>query len=473
MKGDVTVFAMFPCSGIESCLSFEVHSRCDREFMNRIACLLLSLLAFPGFALTKVDVFQSEIVLTEEENAEDLAKAQGLEQVLIKASGQKTVASNPVIEKAKKSTGPYLSQISFGQLDGQETLKVAFSPRQIQGLLTQAGLPYWSENRASILMWIIEEDRYERQIVWEQSGSNVTKLLNQYADSRGLPITVPVGDFDDVTGISAPEIWGAFVEPISRASSRYPADAVLVLRVQHLSSGRASVRWTLFDQSPEQMLGSQQSPMSGQERGEFNSTLQTVVDSISDYFASKSAVQVSDVSTESVTVQFLDVKSSRDFFQLESLFEGLNSVASTEILKIKGNDVTFKVNLLAPVVDFQRELENFKQVRAFTLDAYVESEEEQLVESTPVESTDPQIAEPELVVPKIADKGAVETDVATGEMTDQLVSDELSVEGDTSEAPVQTDDSTTVDGVPSISAEVVEEATPEEKADLVYEWLGL
>ncbi|CCN73852.1 DUF2066 domain-containing protein [Vibrio nigripulchritudo] len=428
--------------------------------MYRIACLLLSLLAFPGFALTKVDIFQSEVVLSAEEKAEDLAKAQGLEQVLIKASGQKDVASNPVIEKAMKSTSPYLSQISFGNLDGQETLKVAFNPKQIQGLLTQAGLPYWSESRSSVLVWIVEEDRYERQIIWEQSGSNVTQLLNQFSDSRGLPVTVPVGDFDDVTGISAPEIWGAFVDPISKASQRYPADAVLVLRIQHLSSGRATVRWTLFDQTPSQMIGSQQSPMSGQERGEFSASLQQVIDQVSDYFAGKSAVQVSDVSTENVTVQFLEVKSSRDFFQLESLFKSLNSVASTEVLKIQGSEVTFKVHLLAPVVDFQRELNNFKQVREFSLEVPVESEPV-LVESTPVTSDDPQTAEPEVPLETVAEETIPEENIDSS-ATDVLPEQDEPVAGsETSESVIE-----------PVEETVEVELEPQEKADLVYEWLG-
>ncbi|CCN34493.1 conserved hypothetical protein [Vibrio nigripulchritudo SO65] len=428
--------------------------------MYRIACLLLSLLAFPGFALTKVDIFQSEVVLSAEEKAEDLAKAQGLEQVLIKASGQKDVASNPVIEKAMKSTSPYLSQISFGNLDGQETLKVAFNPKQIQGLLTQAGLPYWSESRSSVLVWIVEEDRYERQIIWEQSGSNVTQLLNQFSDSRGLPVTVPVGDFDDVTGISAPEIWGAFVDPISKASQRYPADAVLVLRIQHLSSGRATVRWTLFDQTPSQMIGSQQSPMFGQERGEFSASLQQVVDQVSDYFAGKSAVQVSDVSTENVTVQFLEVKSSRDFFQLESLFKSLNSVASTEVLKIQGSEVTFKVHLLAPVVDFQRELNNFKQVREFSLEVPVESEPV-LVESTPVISDDPQTAEPEVPLETVAEETIPEENIDSN-ATDVLPEQDEPVAGsETSESAIE-----------PVEETVEVELEPQEQADLVYEWLG-
>ncbi len=423
--------------------------------MNRIACLLFSLLAFPSFALTQVDIFQSEIVLTEQENAEELAKAKGFERVLIKASGQQRVANNPVIEKAMKSISPYLSQISFGQQGDQETLKVSFNSKQIQSLLTKAGLPYWSENRNSILVWVVEEDSYERQIIWEQSGSSVTDLLTLFSDARGLPITVPVGDFDDVTGVSAPEIWGGFVEPISQASSRYSADAVLVLRVQRLNTGRASVRWTLFDQEPLQMIGSRQSPITGQKRGELGSTLQMVIDEISDYFASKSAVQVADVSTESVEVQFLNVDSSRNFFRLESIFKSLNSVASTEVLKIQGNDVTFKINLLASVADFQRELDNFKQVRAFSLDAFSEREE-----TLPIVANSPE--EPTTSQPNEFKNEEIEKEIDNEGVT--VV--EGSVEPEkTEEKNVIADEST------SFVTEFVEDKTLTEQAVLVYEWL--
>lgn len=55
-----------------------------------------------------------------------------------------------------------------------------FNSGQIQSLLTQAQLPSWSPNRANILVWLVEEQDYDRAIAWEHSDSaNVAALKKQ------------------------------------------------------------------------------------------------------------------------------------------------------------------------------------------------------------------------------------------------------------------------------------------------------
>lgn len=419
--------------------------------MYRIACLLLCALSLPSHALTKVDVFKTEVVLPKQDKAEAAAQALGLEQVLVKASGQKSVASNEVISKALRSSGQYLSQIGTGSIAGEPSLVMAFNPRQIQSLLTQAAVPYWTPNRSNVLVWVVEEDRYQRQIAWEQSGSSAITQMTEQAQTRGLPITVPVGDFDDVTGISAPDLWGGFVAPISNASVRYPADAVLVVRIQHLSN-RTSVRWTLYDQKPEAMVSDQTSPMTGQLSGAVGPVLEQVVDQVSDYFSSKSAVQVSDSSTQYVLTEFMDVSNASDFFNLESLLKGLNSVATVDVMKIHATGITFRVHLLAEQADFERELSNFKQVQKFEM-----APEFELVESQPVDEANTANAEAVL-------NESNEPTVAV-----EPNANEVSVPGDSS-TQSGTSSAETV-----IPAELVEEADIAEdvyKATLVYEWLG-
>lgn len=196
--------------------------------MRYIAFLLLGLLALPSYASTRVDVYSAEVVLDENNtDAEAAARQAGLQQVVVRASGDKQSAGNPVIVKAMRQSGQYLSQISYGDHLGQQTLKMVFNAPQIRSLLTQAQLPFWSEERATVLVWVVEEARYGREIIWEQSGDNLVDQLKYLAGLRGLPVTVPVGDIEDVTGITSPELWGGFVEPIGRASARYAADAVL------------------------------------------------------------------------------------------------------------------------------------------------------------------------------------------------------------------------------------------------------
>lgn len=420
--------------------------------MYRIACLLLCALSLPSHALTKVDVFKTEVVLPKQDKAEAAAQAQGLEQVLIKASGQKSVASNEVISKALRSSGQYLSQIGTGSIAGEPSLVMAFNPRQVQSLLTQAAVPYWTPNRSNVLVWVVEEDRYQRQIAWEQSGSRAVTQITEHAQTRGLPITVPVGDFDDVTGISAPDLWGGFVTPISNASTRYPADAVLVVRIQHLSN-RTSVRWTLYDQKPEAMVSEQTSPMTGQLSGAVGPVLEQVVDQVSDYFSSKSAVQVSDSSTQYVLTEFLDVSNASDFFNLESLLKGLNSVATVDVMKIHATGITFRVHLLAAQADFERELSNFKQVQKFEM-----TPEFELIESQPVDEANTVNAEAVLV-------DSNEPDAAVAPATNN----EPSVSGFDSNTGVNSAEDVAAEETLAEDTDVVEDIY---KATLVYEWLG-
>ncbi len=122
-------------------------------------------------------------------------------------------------------------------------MRLYFSAQHIRSLLSQAQLPFWPESRSNLLVWLVAEANYDRSVSWEHA---FTSLLNQKkarARVRGLPLTVPVGDFDDVTGVQVSDLWGGFINPISIASQRYPTDAVLVVRAQG-----SELRCTLFDQ---------------------------------------------------------------------------------------------------------------------------------------------------------------------------------------------------------------------------------
>ncbi|MEF1340750.1 DUF2066 domain-containing protein [Vibrio rotiferianus] len=231
--------------------------------MRYLALLLIGWLSLPVHALTQVDVYRAEVAIdSNQKDGESLARQQGMKDVIVRATGSQSSINNPVIQKAVGSSARYISQLSYGQLDGQTSLKMLFNSSQVRSLLTQAQLPLWSPNRANILVWMVEEQGYDRTITWEHSDSANAVALRRAAEVRGLPITMPVGDFDDVTGVNVSDLWGDFVGPISQASQRYPVDAVLVMRVQG-----DKIRWTLYDQSPAQLSESKQSPRSGSASG--------------------------------------------------------------------------------------------------------------------------------------------------------------------------------------------------------------
>lgn len=326
--------------------------------MRYLALLFMSFLALPSYALTQVNIFTSEVAINEEDkNPEANARRVGMEQVLVRATGNTEVVNNETVQKALRQSAQYLSQLSYGEEGESATLKMTFNAAQVRSLLTQAQLPYWPDTRANILVWLVEEQNYDRSIAWEHSGTELAQSIQQNAQRRGLPLTIPVGDFDDITGIAVSDLWGTFVGPISASSQRYPVDAVLVIRAQ-----RQGLRWTLYDQKPNFMVDSPKTPISGSASGNTTVVAQQLIDEVSNYYAAKSAVTVASESSESQLVQFTKVNNAKDFFELENAIKALNSVASLDILKIQNNEVTFRIHLLSSPEEFAVELNRIRQL---------------------------------------------------------------------------------------------------------------
>ncbi len=328
--------------------------------MRICAFLAVALTSFSSFAATKVNLFDVEAVVYEQQadakySGEELARRSGMREVIVKATGNSASLDNPVVKKAISQSSRFLSTISPSEQGGQPTLKMSFNPRQIQALLQQAELPYWPEERAKVLVWVVEDNGYDRTISWEQSGRTSVANLNSVARQKGLPVVVPVGDIDDVTSIKATELWGNFTEQISASSQRYDADAVVVVRIER-NGNQQKLRWTLYDDKPQYIADPSLATVTGQESGTNQQVTEAFVAELGRYYADKSAAKGSGEVASSITVNFGGIESAKDFFTVEKMLQGLPSVASVELEKVTGSSVDYRVNLLTDQADFQREL---------------------------------------------------------------------------------------------------------------------
>ncbi|EMN7216322.1 DUF2066 domain-containing protein [Vibrio vulnificus] len=347
--------------------------------MRYLALLMIGCLSLPAYALTQVDIYRTEVAIdSTKDKGEELARQQAMKQVIVRASGYQDSVDNPVVIKALQSSARYISQLSYGKEGDVMTLKLLFNDAQIRSLLTQAQLPFWSTNRNNLLVWLVEEQNYDRKIVWEHSASNVSDQLKQAARDRGLPLTLPVGDFDDITGIEVSDLWGGFAKPISLASGRYPVDGVLVIRAQG-----NSLRWNLYDQSPGAIARSNVAPVTGSANGGDAAT--QLINAVADFYAKRSAVVVLGESSESVVVKFLNINNAIDFFTLEKTLTSLNSVANLDVLEIKGNELMLRVHLLASQEAFEQEATKLSKITKFD-DPLLVEDEENAVPVPPIET---------------------------------------------------------------------------------------
>ncbi|CAM3756243.1 hypothetical protein VA7868_00640 [Vibrio aerogenes CECT 7868] len=316
--------------------------------MRSLAFFSLISLAFSCFATTHVDIYHAEVAVNEK-ISDDMARIEGMKSVVIKATGDKHSVKNAIIEKALSQNSQYLSQIGYGKKEKHKTLKMVFSEKQIGSLLTQAQLPFWPAQRETILIWFVEDKDFQRSIVWENVSNPEINKLKALSEERGIPVIIPVGDFDDITGIDPSDVWGNFMQPISRASQRYHPDAVLVLRAHN-----NNFRWSLYDQVPDEMMNFSSVPVTGSASGD--NALETLVDQLTHYYANKNAVVVHSQSSLMVKISVTGVSRATSFFALENALNQLSSVASVDISGIQGDTVSYQIHLLTSQKEFEQEL---------------------------------------------------------------------------------------------------------------------
>ncbi|WP_413284943.1 DUF2066 domain-containing protein [Vibrio sp. MA40-2] len=340
--------------------------------MHYLVVLFIGLFVLPVQASVNVDVFNYEVVLdSNQADSESLAKTEAMKQVVVKASGDSGAINNSVIKKALNRTSSYLSQLGYGEINGQKTLQIGFNPAQIQLLLNQAGLPYWSRSRANLLVWVIKDGEFGRQVLWEHDEDESLSNIKTFSSSLGLPILIPVGDIEDVSNITASELWGGFTSPISTASQRYTSDAILVIKIQQASNGEY-IRWTLYDEKAQFIIDSKREPIVGTASGNANVALRDIIDEISQYYAQKSAIKFSGKSENTVLANFTGITSATRFFSLEKTLKGLNSVAGVDVDKIVGNQVMFNIHLLSSEEDFSTEASQLPNIGRLDRSSQVE-----------------------------------------------------------------------------------------------------
>ncbi|AJR07688.1 DUF2066 domain-containing protein [Photobacterium gaetbulicola] len=333
--------------------------------MLRIALLFLALLALPLKAATVTNLYQAQVALPDtDRQSEQAARRQALEQVLIKVSGQSNIVENEVVAKALGSSNQYVSQFSYANLDGQRTLQLTFDRSRIRTLLTQANSTFWSEKRPNVLVWLVEDANRSRNIVWDQANNDLANRIKDDAERRGVPVMMPIGDFEDVTAISTPDIWGGFVQPIATASQRYQPQAVLIVRARQQGGEQLAINWQLYTGNVEQLGRNQVAPSEGRSSGEAVTSVAQMVDSVADILGAKYAVPLGGDTSGQLAVVVENIHSSKDFFTLERLLTNLTSVAAVNAYRIQGDRVEFSVQLLSTEEAFQRELSQDRRLSA-------------------------------------------------------------------------------------------------------------
>lgn len=160
--------------------------------------------------------------------------------MLQRLAGNEVNLQHEAIAGALETPQQLMGRIGSGEA---KQLRIQFEPDALSRVLKQAGQPLLGPNRPGILLWAIEAKELGDRLLSPVAPRAL--LLKKAAQHRGVALSFPLGDLEDMSQVDEKLIRQAAQEPLLEASERYPAEGTLALVVGG-SDEKAELDWTLW-----------------------------------------------------------------------------------------------------------------------------------------------------------------------------------------------------------------------------------
>lgn len=318
------------------------------RFSVMATCLLLGIVLH---AEVVTDMYEATIgVKTQERQDRDDAIRAALAEVLVRVSGRTQIADSddyPRIKAALVNATNYAQQFRYRDKSQQKYLAagepavelwVRFDPVVVNKLLRENNIPIWDKNRPATMVWLVTDERARREIVGQASTGLVRNALDNRVHARGLPVILPKMDLTDRNAIQVNQVWNANEEAIRAASARYSSDAILVGRLQLLSSGQWNVSWSLFHEGRKQDWSTSNVALTN--------AVSLGVDQTSEYLSQRFA-HLAQGEDSLVLVQVKNIRTLADFNRTVKFLRSLSQIKSVSPQLVEGETAVFRVNTSA------------------------------------------------------------------------------------------------------------------------------
>lgn len=289
-------------------------------FGRGLAAAVATLVLFAGLPWTSArgavvsDLFQASVPLTDRTEAGmSAAFSAALREVLVKMTGRRSAALDPVFAPLLASARRYMQQ--YRSAAGNQ-IRVAFDGPALERWLVQNGQPSWGRDRPVTLMWVGVADRGGGgRILTREDDSELRKALDAQADSRGIPLLWPSAMDVQRQGVTYASLAQGSGSALADSAKRFGASGVLIGRASDPRPG-SPVRWLFVFQG-------RSSEFSGAEEG-----LERVADSYASLYAA---------SGDSVAVD-LDVTGVNSLAIYAAVQNYLESLTQVSHLAVTGFD---------------------------------------------------------------------------------------------------------------------------------------
>jgi hypothetical protein len=317
---------------------------------------LFFVLSFRINAIEVENLYSAKVIVSSQ-SASDRNKAlkKALRAVIVKVGGKKI--EHPLVSQAIKNYNKYVNQYQYLRNDNVIYLNVSFNEEKINSLFKQSDLAIWGRLRPQVMVWVVEENGFTRNLLSSTSDSLIPNSIDEFSQLRGLPLTMPIMDLTDLSALTITDVWGRFALPVAQASTRYLAEAVVVIRIsnsslmaeqdennecQPLCRAKGSVLdWSLMADAQDQYS----QVFSEQYQGDnvllmLNRALSDITDIIYQQYA------LSTSNSNELNIDVANIASLEDLIAVSEFLSELSAVESVQLVSVHGSNRRFKLSLI-------------------------------------------------------------------------------------------------------------------------------
>jgi hypothetical protein len=305
-----------------------------RQLLILAASLLVALLLPVRMVAAQTEALDEAVVAVA--NQGDAARAEAaskaLRQVLVKMSGDRRgVDGHPeLLKDALSRVQQY--QYRDGE-SGQQLLWAKFDAGSIRELLTSAGVPLWSGERSSLLLWQVTEQGGNATIATASQTDALAGALRAAASQRGVPLVLPMLDAA-APAVTADDIRHADAGRLRAASTPYSAGEIAAAVVSQGQDGLWRGRFTLLRGEHGQTWVAQ---------GETAEVVAAQgIDQIVDALASPVAA-ASTGTTSAVEVRVVGLTTLQQMAQVESYLRTLPGMSRVDLGRLEPAQVSYRM----------------------------------------------------------------------------------------------------------------------------------
>lgn len=306
-----------------------------------VTSIFLVLAASLTFAAKVEHLYQAKVPVTAQTAAERVgAIRQGLQDVLVRVSGNSAVLTLPELQDSVKQADKFLDGYSY-QTDPQSgdlSVVLNFSPAAIKGILRELHQAMWGSERPLLVVWVSEKQ--DARV--DSSALSIDGLLRaqvqEWAERRGIPVIFPVMDLTDISHNWLTE--DGQLSPQLRAElQRYHADGVLQVDFIQGNNLQWQSQWQLL--SPSQQLRWQFSGNHSQALAKQG------MNAVADSLAAQYAVLENVDAPNAVDIRVSNVSSLPIYAKVMQYLKKLGPVSEVEVVDVSKDSVLFRLLLLS------------------------------------------------------------------------------------------------------------------------------